>query len=370
VRIAVAGPSHTATWRLAAALARRNHEVLLVTNHPTHTDTSYSRDKQLSEIVIPYRRFRYCLSDFYRQERRQISQAFKQFQPDIISSHWCTEFSIAALATDFPAVVSVHDISSVVFRYRPSPYVAVRVLMQHLVLRSARHVTTNSAYTRRHIYERVRREVQIVPPIIPSANREFPDRPSDADEFLIGTIASDAAKLKNILNLLRAFRLLRNQGLKIRLELVGADFSPDSKFFADCCASDLVQGVSFLGPLSDDGTIERLRSWGLYVHPSLEESYGMTVAEALVNGVPVIGGSDSGAVPELLGHGRYGLLCNVRSIPSLASAIQSVMLDQDDYSKRARAGGAHLQPRVSPDAVASTYEELFKSVIAEEALSI
>jgi YD repeat-containing protein len=56
----------------------------------------------------------------------------------------------------------------------------------------------------------------------------------------------------------------------------------------------------------------------ILVHPSREESFGMTIAEAQLAGVVVIGGAHSGAVPWTLDYNRAGRLVDVRSTKDLS----------------------------------------------------
>jgi 2-deoxystreptamine N-acetyl-D-glucosaminyltransferase/2-deoxystreptamine glucosyltransferase len=56
------------------------------------------------------------------------------------------------------------------------------------------------------------------------------------------------------------------------------------------------------------------------------ETFGYTILEAMASGLPVIG-SRVGAVPELIEHGRTGLLVPFGDVNALAEAIDRVLSD-------------------------------------------
>jgi glycosyltransferase involved in cell wall biosynthesis len=57
------------------------------------------------------------------------------------------------------------------------------------------------------------------------------------------------------------------------------------------------------------------------VHPSLEESFGWPLIEAMAQGLPVIAGKSSGGVSEVVQDGRTAILVDVRSPEALAQAM-------------------------------------------------
>ena len=67
---------------------------------------------------------------------------------------------------------------------------------------------------------------------------------------------------------------------------------------------DCATGVVFRGALSQQDVLHALRTeGGIFVHATLEESFCMTVLEAMAQGLPVVVLPDSGAVPWLVGDG-------------------------------------------------------------------
>ena len=67
--------------------------------------------------------------------------------------------------------------------------------------------------------------------------------------------------------------------------------------------------------------------------------------EAIAQGLPVVGGRRSGAVPWVLGDGKAGVLTDVRSAPSLAAAISGLLDDPQ--------GGKTYSPQAHEPAVAA-----------------
>lgn len=90
--------------------------------------------------------------------------------------------------------------------------------------------------------------------------------------------------------------------------------------------------VCFTGPRTGEDLERSYSSADLLVLPSLAETYGMVVTEALARGVPVIA-ADVGGVSEALGHGtdgiRPGLLVPPGDPAALARALRTWVGDAE-----------------------------------------
>ncbi len=84
--------------------------------------------------------------------------------------------------------------------------------------------------------------------------------------------------------------------------------------------------VWFLGRLDRAALAETMSRAALVVVPSREEAFGLTAAEALALGTPVVA-SRVGGLPELLADGAAGRLVTPGSSEELAAAIREVLCD-------------------------------------------
>lgn len=91
--------------------------------------------------------------------------------------------------------------------------------------------------------------------------------------------------------------------------------------------------VAFLGAQKDISSI--LHDSAALVLPSINEGFGRVVLEAMAAGTPVIV-ADSGALPELIEGGTYGMLVRACDPQDLARAIELVLSDDPQVKAKAR----------------------------------
>jgi glycosyltransferase involved in cell wall biosynthesis len=173
---------------------------------------------------------------------------------------------------------------------------------------------------------------------------------------------SDGGKLKNIRALVDAHALMRSQGREVTLELVGPGLGPGDELASYAHTLGCADSVHFRGVLRGDQVTEILAGATLFVHTSLEESFGVSVVEAMVAGVPVIAGVRSGAVPWVLADGDAGLLVDVRKPSELAAGIMRLLDDKDYADRLALRGQEHALSAFDSRTVASAYLDAYDTV--------
>ncbi|MCH7228010.1 glycosyltransferase family 4 protein [Haloferula sp. A504] len=300
---------------------------------------------RISIDVLPKRRFRESLVDCYRVERELLGDAVMGAAPDVLSAQWSYEHALGAIDTGMPTVVTCHDTPLRYAWTSKNFFMSYHVFVAAMVIRRARGLVCVSPYTARHIrrFFRPRCEPVTIPNGIPRELLERGKRRllSSSSPGGLKTICSIGGwgRLKNVKTLLKAFSMMRFRSSDpARLVLFGKGLGAGGDAEQWAKARNFDGGVEFRGSVPYESILDFLEAEaGLMVHPSLVETHGMVLVEAMACGVPVIGGERSGAVPWTLGDGRYGRLCRVRSAKALARTMESALRDKDGTKKLAGA---------------------------------
>ena len=147
---------------------------------------------------------------------------------------------------------------------------------------------------------------------------------------------------KNHLALLHAAELLWREGLHFTLVLVGGRSWNDGRF-----AQELALAQAANRPVETVTTMPDSMLWAAYrlarcmVFPSLNEGFGLPIAEALSCGTPVVT-SNYGSMAEIAANGG-ALLVDPRDDYSIAAGIRTVLTDDEVH--RRLATEARARPR-------------------------
>lgn len=173
------------------------------------------------------------------------------------------------------------------------------------------------------------------------------------------TIANHIRK-KGLDVLLPAFASLVERFPETSLVMVGD--GPDRAMLEEMASSlGLGERVSFLGALTRAETIALLHHCEVFVLPSLAETFGLAVVEAMACGRAVVA-SRVGGMKETVRNEVNGLLVEPGDPGALADAMARLLADPD---ARRRLGQEAIVAAQSfgTKANARTYESLFREVI-------
>jgi glycosyltransferase involved in cell wall biosynthesis len=147
---------------------------------------------------------------------------------------------------------------------------------------------------------------------------------------------------KNQVKLVQAYALLvEKYRIPHQLVLAGAGDQPDYAALVHKTVNSLglERRVIFLGYLDHSKIVPFYHAAEVFVYPSLFETFGLTLLEAMACGTPVIS-SDRGSLPEILGGA--GLLVNPEEATELADAILRVISDEKLRSQLVHAGARRV----------------------------
>jgi len=117
--------------------------------------------------------------------------------------------------------------------------------------------------------------------------------------------------------------------------------------------------VRFLGMRQD---VPRLLAvMQVFVLPSLSEGLSMALLEAMVSGKPAVA-TRVGGNPELVEHGKTGLLVQAENATALANSLMRVLGDRTMMHQFGRAGAARIQQHFSVIQMAIRYRDLYYSL--------
>ena len=120
--------------------------------------------------------------------------------------------------------------------------------------------------------------------------------------------------------------------------------------------------VRFTGQVEPERVSDALDDADVFAFPARQEGFGLAVAEALLQGIPVVAAKDGGGVADILPTGGAGYLIE----PEPAAFARAIRELRDDPGARARAAeaGAVLRERLSPDTVARVLEGVLSRATA------
>jgi L-malate glycosyltransferase len=347
---------------LVEELLRRGHRVTISTLSRDVSEDVRFEGRQLRVFVGPYRRGGRA-RDAFRVERRSVTAGLRWGAPDVVHAHWAYEFALGALAAQRPTVVTLHDWAPTIIRYHRDAYRAVRCGMQAVTLARGRSLTAVSPYIA-SAAARWRRRARVIPNgladeyFVPPDHHRVPDLRTPT--FI--SVNTGFGERKNAPALLRAFALVRQRRSQARLRLIGSGYGTDELAHRWALANGLGEGVVFLGQQSYAGVLRELRRAEVLVHPSLEESFGMTLIEAAAQGTPVIAGRVSGAVPWVLAEGAGGVLTDVHEPEEIANAMLAMVDDHDRWQHWSRVGHHNAATRFRMSVVTDQYWSAYAHV--------
>lgn len=100
---------------------------------------------------------------------------------------------------------------------------------------------------------------------------------------------------------------------------------------------------------------------GAFVHPALEEPWGLVINEAMASGLPVISSRNVGAAEELVAHGKTGFLFDPVNIEELSQLMTKVAgMPLVERQAMGVAGAELLEKKAPQNAFGKGLSELLK----------
>ena len=105
-----------------------------------------------------------------------------------------------------------------------------------------------------------------------------------------------------------------------------------------------------------------MRSFDLFVLPSLSEGISNTILEAMATGLPVIA-TRVGGNAELVVDGETGATVPSGDVSALAAAIGSYVANRDLLRAHGRAGRRRIEERFSIQSMVAAYDAVYDALL-------
>lgn len=217
-----------------------------------------------------------------------------------------------------PFVVTIHDLTLHHFPYKSyaprsslkkSLQIAAYRFLMRTVVRNARHIIAVSDYTKKDLIRTYRLDASKITRVYEGVPEDWKKADSTAIEavkkkfgitkpylFYTGVWRSH----KNLLNLIRAFKILLNDSADLQLVLGGKIDPAYPEIPSLIKELGLIDRVIMTDFLTDEGLVTLFSGAQTFVFPSLSEGFGLPALEAMALGVPVAC-SNATSLPEICG---------------------------------------------------------------------
>jgi glycosyltransferase involved in cell wall biosynthesis len=121
--------------------------------------------------------------------------------------------------------------------------------------------------------------------------------------------------------------------------------------------------VNYLGNLTGDLALSLVYSAAdVFIAPSLQENFGLTILESIACGTPVVA-FDVGGIPDMIDHKKNGYLAKPRDSKDLAEGISWVLSDEKQWKSLSENCRSKAVGNFEISSVARQYADLYRGLL-------
>lgn len=276
-----------------------------------------------------------------------------------------------------PYIVTIHDMSSLVFDYGREPKDRLHLWRFRRGLARASRVIAVSGATRRDVLnlidippEKVRKIYNALDPEFLALETDSKRRQEVLDRYQINfpyiLYAGSVNPRKNVARIVEALALLRQDLVDhprykdLRLVIIGDQMSKYPALRRAVHQSRVSDAVRFLGFVKREELKAFYQGAEAFVFPSLYEGFGLPPLEAMALGTPVVTSGVS-ALPEVVGDAA--MIVKPENVFDIARGVREVLLDRH-HREELIARGHEQVKRFSWYDTARQVLETYRDVLA------
>ena len=291
----------------------------------------------------------------------RVRSMLATFKPDIVHAHYATSYGTLGRLCDFhPYVLSVWG--SDVYDFPRRSWLHRKLVEKNLAV--ADHVCSTSQSMAIEAARLCDRPITVTPFGV-DCTRFLPavDQRNSDDVIVIGTIKALEPPY-GVEYLIRSFAVLvKKYGERKQLRLVIAgDGSLRESLETLVADLNIERQVTFMGVVAHSRVPELLTTFSVFCALSLSESFGVAVLEASACKVPVVV-TGVGGLPEVVQDKVTGLIVPSRDVQAGASALSTLIEDQDLRRSLGEAGRKFVLENYNWSQNARCMEKVYESVL-------
>jgi len=128
----------------------------------------------------------------------------------------------------------------------------------------------------------------------------------------------------------------------------------------DAEAAGVAERVHILGARRD--VQDFLAACDLFIFPSLYEGLGIALIEAMAAGCACVA-SSAGPIPEIVQHGRDGILVPPADEKALAQAVCALLADDEERKRLGKAAQITARERFEPQQAAERLTQIYEDIV-------
>ena len=226
------------------------------------------------------------------------------------------------------------------------------------VLKKAAAISAVSEPLAQEIEKIVPSKIKIIPNYIIASSIQIKKRSDQKTEII--TVSDLNNETKNLLGLIDGFKFALTKDESLFLTIIGD--GPDKDLITNRIIEEgLEKNIELLGRKTQIEVINILPEFHYYICNSNVETFGMSIAEAILAGLPVVCTRCGG--PEQFVNNNNGILVDVNDSESLGRAIITMSKTYKTYNSAENQ--LEIEKQFGEKTVLQKWEMLFNSILSE-----
>ena len=318
-------------------------------------------EARTSTFLPEEKRITFLITQCAAHLRRMIAAGWK---PDILHAHGTIYGGIVAAALG--RTFGIRNIITEHHSLLVADFNAVRWNLYRSALESSDLVLAVSNELKKMILMNgIRCNIAVTGNLLNEELFTFRSRSSESSVFHVLFIGVPA-RTKDVPTFIRALqRLKRSGGGEFKATFVIPDVKADltrDEIMEMCREEGIAENCVFLGSVPHEHMPEIIHSCDALVSTSVTETFGLSVAEALISGIPVIA-TRSGGVEDFVNN-KNGLLVDIGDSEAIAAGLRELM--DGSFGIDARAVREEIVGRFGKKAFAHRICDIYNKLIHDK----